>query len=566
MKFGSMPYKRLELKEMKDALKTFTKRLEEAGTYEEAREVFISKDAFDRKAETARTLASIRHSIDTRDAFYEAEASYWNQAGPAVEEDNQAFIRALAASPFRAMFEQEFGKVLFLNAEMAMKAFSPAIIEEMQKENDLAMAYEKLLASAQIPFRGEVCTISRMTPYKSSADDAVRLAAWKAEGQWYKDHQDALDSYYDELVKLRDAMGRKLGYENYIQMGYYRMERTSYGREDVERFRAAVREYLVPLAEEVYRKQAARFGRDYPMSFADNALEFKTGNPKPAGGPAEIVEHASVFYDALSPETSEFFRTMREGELMDLLSTDGKQGGGYCTSLPDYRVPFIFANFNGTQGDVEVLTHEGGHAFAAYSNRDRIPLGQIWPGMEACEVHSMSMEFLSWPWAEDFFGEDADKFRFSHLASALTFIPYGTMVDHFQHIVYEHPDMTPAERHAAWKELMGEYTPWHRLDGEIPFYSEGQGWQRQHHIYSYPFYYIDYCLAQTAALEIWAMSRKDFRDAFSHYMAYTKMGGSETFTELIRKAGLLSPFDKECLRMVAETAREYLAGVDTGKW
>ena len=199
---------------------------------------------------------------------------------------------------------------------------------------------------------------------------------------------------------------------------------------------------------------------------------------------------------------------MIDDELMDLLSTKGKQGGGYCTSFQDYKTPFIFANFNGTQHDIEVITHEAGHAFAAYLNRNRVPYECIWPSLEACEVHSMSMEFFAEAFSQEFFGEDAGKYNYSHLADALCFIPYGTMVDHFQHIVYENPELSPAERHAKWKELVQIYQPWFKLDGEIPFYSEGEGWQRQHHIYSSPFYYIDYCLAQTVALQFWNMIQR----------------------------------------------------------
>jgi len=245
-----------------------------------------------------------------------------------------------------------------------------------------------------------------------------------------------------------------------------------------------------------------------------------------------------------------------------VLSKPGKQGGGYCTSIYDYEVPFIFANFNGTQHDVEVVTHEAGHAFADWYNRKRVPMETIWPSLEGCEVHSMSMEFFAWPWCEGFFGEDTKKFMYSHLAGALTFIPYGTLVDHFQHIVFERPEMTPAERHGVWKELLGVYMPWMRLDGDIPFYSDGEGWQRQHHIYSSPFYYIDYCLAQTVALQFWAMIQSDLSDAWKHYMAYTEQGGSRVFTELLKNAGLDSPFDESCLRGVCEKANEWLAKFD----
>ena len=508
------------------------------------------------------SLAHVRHSIDTRDKFYDGEIKFWNRFGPEIEEYGQAWTDALLASPFRKDFESEWGDLLFINAEISRKTFSPGIIADMQKENELVTEYDKLIASAQIPFEGGVYTLSQLGPFRTDPDDARRLAAWKASGKWYKDSQEKLDRIYDELVKVRDTMGRKLGYDGYTQLGYFRMKRNCYTKEDVGRFREAVRKYLVPVADSIIRQQAKRLGKTYPLSFADAALTFRSGNPRPAGTPNEILEQGKAFYDALSPETGEFFRMMLDSGLMDVLSTEGKEGGGYCTSFPLYEVPFIFANFNGTQGDVEVVTHEAGHAFAYWMNRRRIPAECAWPTMEACEVHSMSMEFFGWMNADGFFGPDAEKFKYSHLAGAVTFIPYGTMVDHFQHIIYENPKLTPAGRHAEWKRLLGIYMPWMKLDGEIPFFSEGEGWQRQSHIYSSPFYYIDYCLAQTVALEFWAMIRRRREDAWEHYMAYTKQGGSRTFTGLLAHAGLPSPFDEACLRDVCEAAAQWLASFD----
>ncbi len=562
MKFSEMPYERPDVEALKAQITSLTERLMAAVSYEEAKKIFLEKEELEKHVNTLGTLANVRHSIDTRDAFYDGEMKFWDATTPVLSEYLQAWTKAMLESKFRPDFTKEYGDLMYVNAEMALKTFSPEIIPDLQKENELATAYEKLLASAQIPFEGKTYTISQITPLKNDADDARRLAAWKAEGQWYKDNQKELDDLYDQLVHVRDGIGRKLGYDGYTTLGYYRMERNCYTKDDVEKFRAAVVKYLVPVADQIYREQAKRLGKEYPMSFADNALSFRSGNPKPFGTPDEIIAHGKKFYDELSPETSEFFRTMLDNELMDILSTEGKAGGGFCTSLADYEVPFIFANFNGTQHDVEVITHEAGHAFAGWLNRKRVPMSTCWPGMEACEVHSMSMEFFAWPWAEGFFGEDTRKFYYSHLSGALTFIPYGTMVDHFQHVVFEKPDMTPRERHDVWKELLGIYMPWMKLDGDIPFYSEGEGWQRQHHIYSFPFYYIDYCLAQTVALQFWAMIQKDKKDAWEHYMAYASQGGSRVFTELLKNAGLKTPFDEECLRGVCEAAKQWLSEFD----
>ena len=562
MKFSEMPYERPDLAAIKQQFADLLAELQAAPDYAAAREVFLQEEALSKHIDTLANLASVRNTIDTRDKFYDEEMNFWNEALPQLQECENAWSKAMLASPFRKDFAAEYGDLMFVNAEIADKAFSPEILPEMAEENKLTTEYGKLIASAQIPFEGGVYTLSQLSPFKNDPNDARRLAAWQAEGKWYKEHQAEFDGIYDKLVHLRDTMGKKLGYEGYTTLGYYRMGRNCYTKADVEKFRAAVVKYLVPLADSIYREQAKRLGKQYPMNFADNALMFRSGNPTPCGDADAIVAQGKKFYDELSPETSEFFNKMLDDQLMDLLSTPGKAGGGYCTGLGDYAVPFIFANFNGTQHDVEVVTHEAGHAFAAYMNRNRIPYATVWPSMEGCEVHSMSMEFFAWPWAEGFFGKDARKFRYSHLAGALTFIPYGTMVDHFQHIVYEKPDMTPKERHGVWKELLGVYMPWMQLGDEIPFYGEGEGWQRQMHIYQSPFYYIDYCLAQTVSLQFWAMLQKDRAEAWSHYMAYTLQGGSRVFTELLKNAGLTSPFEESCLRGVCETAKQWLDNYD----
>ena len=260
LRFSQMPYERPDVEALKAQMTALTERLKNAGDYAEAKAVFLEWEKLEKHADTLGTLVSIRHSIDTRDKFYDAEETFWNSAWPEVREYMQNWLDAMLSSPFRPDFEAEFGGPYFLNAEIARKAFSPEIIPELQKENDLTQAYDKLIASAQIPFEGGTYTISQMGPFQHDPDDARRLAAWKAVGQWYKDHQPDLDRIYDELTHLRDAMGKKLGYEGYTTLGYYRMGRNCYGREDVEKFRAAVVKYLVPVADGIYRKQAARLG------------------------------------------------------------------------------------------------------------------------------------------------------------------------------------------------------------------------------------------------------------------------------------------------------------------
>ena len=562
MTFSEIKYERVDIQALKDQIASMTERLRAAADFDQAERCFLEMNDLDgRTMRTMRTVAQIRRDIDTRDEFYDAEMKFYNRELPAVQPVKQAWTNALLASPFRAKLEEKYGDVAFLNAELANRTFRPELVEDLQRENELVSRYTKLLASAQIPFDGKICTVSQMQPYKLSTDDKLRRAAWRAEGQWYADQSRELDAIYDELVKLRDGMGRKLGHNGYTQLGYDRMQRNCYTEQDVERFRVAVQQYVVPLCKRIYMDQAKRMGFEFPLSFADKDLAFRGGNPRPVGTAEDILAAGTRFYSELSPETKEFWDAMMDKQMMDVLSKPGKAMGGYCTGIYDAKMPFIFANFNGTANDVRVISHEAGHAFATYVNRDRIPSESMVPSLEGCEVHSMSMEFFAEPWAELFFGADADKFRYTHLAERLCFIPYGTMVDHFQHIIYEYPEFGPEERHMVWQELLGVYMPWVRPD-DLPFYGEGKAWQRQAHIYKRPFYYIDYCLAQTVALQFWARIREDREAAWMTYMDYTRLGGSMVFTDLLREAGLQSPFDPDCLKNIAAGVKEFLDSVD----
>ncbi len=562
MTFSQIEYKRVDMEALKKDIQCLTEKLRNATSFEQAQQAFVAMDELEGSTVgTMRTVAQIRRDINTKDPFYDAEMAFYNKAMPELKPLSKAWTDSLLASPYRRELEQVYGKVPFINAELDAKCFVPELVEDLQRENELVSEYTKLIASAQIPFDGKVLTLSQMAPYKLSTDDELRRAAWQADGEWFNTQGAELDRIYDELVKLRHGMGKKLGYDSYTPMGYNRMTRNCYTEADVEKFRQGVQKYLVPVAKQICMEQAKRMGFDFPMSFADKDLTFRSGNPKPVGTPAEILEHGTQFYSELSEETKEFWDHMRSAEMMDVESKPGKASGGYCTNIRGFKTPFIFANFNGTAHDVEVITHEAGHAFASYVNRNRVPSSVMWPSLEGCEVHSMSMEFFAEPWSELFFGEDARKFRYTHLADAIVFIPYGTMVDHFQHVIYEHPDFSPEERHQVWRELLGIYMPWVK-PGDVPFVGEGKGWQRQSHIYKTPFYYIDYCLAQTVSLDFWARIQEDPKAAFETYMKYTRLGGTMVFTDLLKEAGLKSPFDPDCLQNIAVKAKAFLENYD----
>ncbi len=563
IKFPDIEYKRVDIDELAKELEALIEKFNKTESFNDADEVFLE---FEKQASVLQSLmwvARIRNDINTVDEFYEQEVAYYDAKLPELMQSVQKWNLLLLNSPFRKEFSEKYNSIMFLNKEIEIKSFSPEIIEEMKQENALSTEYDKLIAGAKIEFEGKTYTLSQISPLIQSADDERRRAAWKAYDTWFMGQREALDRIYDQMVKLRDTMGKKLGHPNYIQLGYYRMMRNSYTKEDVERFREAVRDYIVPIANEIKKTQAERISASYPLSYSDNALFFRSGNPKPnPSEPEKILKRGREFYHELSEETAKFIDELLDREFLDVISRDNKSSGGYCIYLDIFRSPFIFANFNGTSHDIEVITHEAGHAFAFYLGKDIIPSDCRWPTLEACEVHSMSMEFFSWPWAERFFSDDANKFKYDHLANSLTFIPYGTLVDHFQHSIYEKPEMTPAERNTEWKRLAGIYLPWIRDDENLEFFSEGRFWQKQSHIYSRPFYYIDYCLAQTVALQFWALIQEDKDKAWEKYMAYSKKGGSMSFTDLLVHADLGSPFEPETLKAVAEKASEYLKNFD----
>ncbi len=557
MKFSEMEYTRPDIEEVKLRAEKICSDLKNADSASEAEKAFLEWDRESSHLETMMSLAYTRNTINTLDEFYEKEVEYIDEVSPLFAELDLRFTRILTESRFRPQLEEKYGTLLFKNAELQLRSFSPEIIPETQETNKLETAYQKLIASAQIDFGGEKRTVSQMQPFKQSTDNDTRRKAWLAEGEFYKENGKELDDIFDKMVVLRTKMAKKLGYDNFVALGYLQMTRNCYGPEDIDRFRKAVLKYIVPVAERLFKEQAERTGMEYPLSFADAALKFSDGNPCPSGNSDDILNTGKDLYHELSPETSEFIDTMFSCGLMDVLSKKGKAGGGYCTSFPDYKLPFIFSNFNGTSDDVEVITHEAGHAFAYYMARDIVPSSLQSPTLESCEIHSMAMEFFGWKKSKEFFGDQADKFRYSHLFDAITFIPYGTMVDHFQHIVYERPELTPEERHGIWAELLGKYMPWLRLDGSA-FYGEGKGWQRQLHIYENPFYYIDYCLAQTVALEFWVLMQSDINAAWQQYMKLVRKAGTQTFTELVETAGLGSPFDEAALKTVSEAAVKWL--------
>ena len=530
--------------------------LDDAQSPEDRAAAIKSWDDLRRRIETWAALVHLRFNQDTTNAEFKKAREYCDEIQPRLTDLEIRIKRKLVASPDRVELQKRFGPQAFALWEADIMAFDPSIQEHLVREAKLQAEYSELTAGAKVQFRGETHNLSSIVKYREDADRTTRHDAEAVRWQWYAENHEQLDRIFDDLVKLRHEMAQMLGFENYIGLGYKRMKRVDYNQQDVERFRAEVRTHLVPLAVELRKRQAAELGVDKLM-FWDDAIHDVRGNPAPHGDHDWMVERAKSMFDEMDPELGRFFHLMVDARLTDLKNREGKSPGGFCTSFPTYGLPFIFANFNGTKGDVEVFTHEMGHAYQGYMSRDQPLVDYLWPTFESCEIHSMGLEFLTWPHMEKFFEEDADRFRRIHLAQGVLFIPYGVAVDHFQHLIYARPEATPAERRAMWQEMERLYLPW-RDYGDLPHVAGGGFWQFQRHIYLSPFYYIDYTLAQTCALQLWVRSQKDPAGTLASYNALCRRGGEAPFQELARSAGLISPFDAGCLKDVVGQARQAL--------
>ena len=554
MKFSEMPYERIDMKAVEAGYKDIIERTKKATSGEEQFKIHQEYYKFMEDVSTNITLSSIRHSVDTADEFYEKENDFYDEVLPLISNLENEYAKVLFESPYRDYLEEKISKVYFKNIELALKAFDEKIIPDLQEENALTSKYSKLIASAKIPFDGEVYNVSLMTKFTTAADRDTRKRAVKALSDYFMSVTDEISDIYDQLVKVRTRMARKLGYENFVELGYYRMNRNSYNRKMVENFRKQVKEYFVPFANELNEKRKNRLGVD-SLKFYDQGVYFKNGNPAPSGTPEEILKAGQEMYHELSDETAEFFDFMMENELFDVLGRKTKQAGGYMTYLPKYKSPFIFANFNGTSGDVDVITHECGHAFQGYLTRDEEIREYADITMETAEIHSMSMEYFTYGWMDKFFGDRTEDYKTMHFEDAAIFLPYGCMVDEFQHIVYENPDMTPQERKDVWARLEKEYRPHIDFDND-PFFGNGGYWQRQPHIFASPFYYIDYVLASVCAMQFKVAMDKDYKEAWERYLKLCKISARLFYSDMLKEVQLDVPFEDGCIKKLVDNLKK----------
>lgn len=556
-KFKDIQYTRPDCEAFQKLAEDNAEKIKNAVSYSEAKKIFLEFDKAESEFFDMGNIAYIRHTIDTSDEFYDKENEFLNEKTPELMPSLLAFSNAVYDSRFKPDFVAEFGEQMFAEIELRRKSFSEKNIPLLQKEARLCNEYEKIIASADILFDGKHLNLYGIMSYFENPDRNVRHDAYKAYSKFYESNEENFERIWDELIKVRTEMGKNLGFENYIPLGYMNQGRTDYDEKDVAAFREQVREELVPFCAKLYEAQAKRIGVDKVKAY-DEAYLFNDGNAVPVGDDDFLIEQAREMYHDMSKETGEFVDFMLGHDLLDVKNKPKKASTGYMTGLNSIKAPFVFSCFNHTTGDVQVLTHEFGHAFAGYMAMRNQPVSTYYSeSTDIAEIHSMSMEQFAYPYAEKFFGDKADKFRFSHLQEALTFVPFGVAVDEYQHIVYANPELTPKQRTAEWKKLEEKYMPWREYD-DIDFFAKGGWWYHKIHIFLYPFYYINYTLTTMGAMEFKKKMHEDKESAWKDYLKLCKVGGSLGYKETLKYANLSLPFEKGSVKRAVSYAEDIL--------
>jgi len=476
----------------------------------------------------------------------EMERYVREEVRPIAEEGDSRLGTALLSSKHRAAVAERYGHHLLDVLEISVEPLAPINSALRVKAGDLVSKYDKIVAAGEVTVGGKSVTLSVARNMGTSNDPAVRYESFTGYRGWFLDNRPLLAEIYDELVKTRHQMGRNLGYDDYIPLGYKVMGRTDYGVSEVAAFRASVRAWAVPLRESFCAHQAAELGTPTLKPWDAGYMPSLT---LPNGiAPIETqLERAQRVFNAVSPRLAAHFQRMRAEGLIDLENRRGKQAGAYCTSFSDEGRVAIFCNSTGDEEDVGTLMHEMGHAFQGWESQPIEAVDLQWPTYDACEIHSMGMEYLSMPHMTEFFApEHADRFRRNRWREAVDLLCYICVVDEFQHWVYANPDASADQRDHEWDRIWDIYMKGIDYSGAEKY--KAARWYAQGHLFHAPFYYIDYAIAETGAMQLAMIAADDYERAVEAYLDLCKAGGTMSVLNIFKSAGLRSPFDPEVMR------------------
>lgn len=521
-------------------------------------EIIFENNVLVRRINEANEIISIRHSMDTLDERYERDQKWADEYCPIFDKLELDFKEAVYDSPYREYIEQKIGSMYFLKTDIKRKIVREEVIPLRQKEQELIDEYDEILFRNRKEVAGKENTFMELQELFAHEDRAIRKEAFKVFSGFLSENEEQLERVWDDLIKVRTQIANKLGYDSYVQVGYLERERLDYGREEVAKFREQVVNEIVPLCNRLYEAQAKRLGLDAVMAY-DEKIAFPDGNAKPLGDADYMMEQVVNVLREMSPETDEFINYILEHELIDYKPRPEKAFKEFCTLLPYRKAPFLFEHFTGSAEDVQSFCEGLGHAFASYRSSRRQPLDEYYfPPSDITEINAMSMIQFVNKYADRLFGEDAWKYEFGNLQYFMTFIPFGTAVDEFQHICYDNPNLTPKERTYEWHKLEEKYMPWRKYDEEDEFMQRGGYWYHKFHIFYVPLYYIEYALATVNAMDMYRKYVERPGVAWKEYLDLIDVGGSKGYLEILKQANLTPAYEDGAVKSAISYVKNFL--------
>lgn len=506
-------------------------------------------------SEGSRRSHALSKDMDNEEA--EAREKYFREEiAPVFDNGESTMVKALLDTRHKDAIIERYGSHLFELLATAVEPLAPVNSSLRVKVSDLVNQYDKIMASGEVEVEGKTVTLAVARSLQGSENPATRKAAFIAWREWMQEHRDEIAAIFNQIVELRNQMAQNLGHENYIRLGYKGMGRTDYGVEEAAQFRKNIRTYAVPLLQKLYEHQAQEHG-DSTLKPWDVAFTPSLNLPSGIAPVETQIEKAQQVFNKLSPVLASHFKRMREENLIDLENRKGKRAGAYCTSFSDEGRVAILCNSTGDEDDVRTLMHEMGHAFQGWESQPIEAVDLQWPTSDACEVHSMGMEYLSMKHMDEFFNaEDAAKFRQNRWKQAVTLVCYIAVVDEFQHWLYENPNATPDERDTAWNRIAEIYQPGVDYTGYEQY--KALRWYAQGHIFWMPFYYIDYAIAETGAMQLGMLDANNPEKAMETYLELCRMGGTKSVLDIFSTVGLRSPFEPTLMKDLMQHAANEL--------
>ncbi len=566
MNLQEIIYERIDMEAVKKSMKSLIEKLSNAQNKEVCFEAIGDIGDVFAKAIDKQCLADTRYDLNIHDSFYKEESKYYNEEFPHLQNLMTQFYTVLLKSPFKNAIEENYGGMFLKIAETEALEDKPVFVKNDQRMNELRRNYFRLRSSAKVEIKGKNYGLQGLNQFSNDSDRAIRKKALSSFWGFMDENSEEIDDLFLNARSIRQETAQELRHKNYIDLGYQYVKKYDYTPADMARFRTQVRESVISIYAKIREEQKKKLG--YKQLYYYDTVYFKTGNAQLKGDLSTTLDNFKKTFEEMSSETARLWNYMIENNWFDFSDSQiKKQGPNYCRTFPHSGQTFINTFFVGTSGNIRTIFHEFGHAFQKQQSQEVAQKcwSYYWGAPDIGEIHSTAMEYFAWNWYPLFFGEDTQKFRYQKLRGALALLLGTSIVDEFQHFVYENPHAKIEELEQKYAQVERHYKPYMNYEDNT-FLERGGHWRSMSNITSPPFHFISYALSTVCALQFWKKSQEDFEGAWQDYLRLCKVGGSVGFKEALEIANLKSPFEAGTLQEVIGFVEEWLDSVDTTDW